>query len=171
MTALVRIARAAAWFPSAVAAAALFALMLMTFVDVVLRSAVSAPLEAATELTRIGMAVVVFSVLPVVSARGDHITVDLLDPWFGSAATRWRECLVSLFCGVILLWPAGAVLRLADRARGYGDVTEYLGIPEFYISGFIAGCVYLTAALLIIRGLLLAFAPAALDGPPGEPPA
>jgi TRAP-type transport system small permease protein len=169
MIALLRLVRAAAHLPTLLAAAVLFGLMLMTFADVVLRSAVSAPIEAATELTRIAMAVIVFSVLPVVSGRGDHITVDLTDPWFGPAATRWRECIVSLACGAMLFWPAGAVLRLAERARGYGDVTEYLGIPDFYTGWFIAACVYLAAIVLVARGLILAVAPALLSD--REPPA
>ena len=42
-------------------------MMIMTFFDVVLRSTVNTPIEAATELTRILMAIVVFSALPVVS--------------------------------------------------------------------------------------------------------
>ena len=45
-------------------------MMIMTFFDVVLRSTINTPIEAATELTRILMAVVVFSALPVVSGRG-----------------------------------------------------------------------------------------------------
>lgn len=163
VSALVRIARAAALAPAMLAAAALFGLMLMTFADVVLRSALDAPIEVATELTRIAMAVIVFSVLPVVSARGDHITVDLLDPFFGPAASRWRDAAVSLGCGVALWWPAGACVLLAERARDYGDVTEHLGIPEFYVGWFIALCVYATAALLVLRGVLMALAPAALS--------
>ena len=47
--------------PLAVASAALFLMMCMTFADVVLRSSFDAPIEAATELTRILMAIVVFS--------------------------------------------------------------------------------------------------------------
>ena len=68
--------------PILLAVTALFAMMVLTFFDVVLRSAVDRPIEAATELTRILMAVVVFSALPVVSGRGEHISVDLLDRVF-----------------------------------------------------------------------------------------
>ena len=73
------LARVLTAIPVFVACAALFALMVMTFCDVVLRSVANAPIEAATELTRILMAVVIFSVMPAVSARGDHISVDLTD--------------------------------------------------------------------------------------------
>ena len=48
---------------------------------------------------------------------------------------------------------------LAERARSYGDVTEYLGIPQFYIGWFIAVLTFVTSLVLILRGLLLAIAP------------
>lgn len=162
MSQLKSIARMAGWVPTALAVTALFAMMIMTFADVVLRSVANMPIEAATELTRIMMAVVVFSALPLVSARGEHISVDLMDTVFG----RWgsvRDGLVSLACGAMLWWPAGRVVVLAERAREYGDVTEYLAIPQFYVGWFIAMLTFATMAVLILRGLILLIAPQALE--------
>ncbi len=150
--------------PMAVASVALFALMVLTFVDVVMRSAFNAPIEAATELIRIGIAVVVFAALPVLSARGEHITVDLLDgPFARFRLNRWRDALIHLLCGAMLWYPAGRVIDLADRARSYGDVTEYLQIPTYYVALFIGGMTYLTAVVLIGRGLTHLFANHLLD--------
>ena len=100
-----RIASLAEFVPLIVASSALFILMLMTFADVMLRSTINAPIEAATELTRILVASTVFAALPVVSGRGEHIAVDLLDPLLGKLATRLRDGLLSIFCGVMLYWP------------------------------------------------------------------
>ena len=159
MNHLLRIARFASRAPVLLAVVALFAMMVMTFFDVVLRSTIDTPIEAATELTRILMAVVVFSALPVVSGRAGHISVDVLDWVFTRAAARWRDVAVNLVCGAILWWPAERVVVLAERARSYGDVTEYLGIPQFYIAWFIAVFTFVTAVVLMLRGLVLAFAP------------
>src|SRR3546814_8744945 len=52
--------------------------MVCTFVDVVGRYVFNSPLPGALELTEIMMASLIFTILPVVSARSDHITVDLL---------------------------------------------------------------------------------------------
>ena len=71
---------------------------------------------------------------------------------------RWRWPAVPC-CGC----PAGRVVDLAFRARSYGDVTEYLAIPTFYIGMFIAVMTYLTAVVLILRGLVHLFAPRALE--------
>ena len=156
------LARGLAVAPALVASVALFALMAMTFADVILRSAFDAPLPAATELTRILMAVAIFSAMPAVSASGRHVAVDLTDPLFGPWATRLREFAVNLGCGALLLWPAERAVVLAERSRSYGDVTEYLAIPQFWPEWFIALAVYATAAALAARGVLALVAPSAL---------
>lgn len=143
--------------PMWLAAFALFTLMVMTFTDVVMRSVFNSPLEAATELTRILVAVTVFSALPVISSRGDHISVDLLDSFYNKTLARFRDAFMAIACGVMLYWPLEKVLVLAGRAQEYGDVTEYLSIPQFYIAYFIALSVAITAVALIARGLILLF--------------
>jgi len=135
-------------------------MMAMTFFDVVLRSVFNQPIEAATELTRILMAVVVFAVLPVVSFTGKHITVDLLDAWVTGRAQRIRDAFVDLVCGAALILPAMRCAKLAERAREYGDVTEYLNIPAHYLAWFITVFVMLAAVALIVRAIVRLIAPA-----------
>lgn len=152
------------FIPMMMASVALFALMTLTFVDVVMRSVFNAPIEAATELIRLGIALTVFSALPVLSARGEHIAVDLLDgPFARLKLQRWRDGLIAFSCGLMLWFPAGRVVDLAYRARSYGDQTEYLQIPTFYMGMFIAAMTFLTSAILIMRGLLYLFAPRLLE--------
>ena len=164
MQMIARLLRVTAIVPVAVACLALFGLMVMTFADVMLRSTINAPLGAAVELTEIFMAVMVFAALPVMSARGQHISVDLLDEMFTRAGlARIRDIVVYLACGVILWWPAQYVVVLAERARDYGDVTEFLGWPTFYVAWFVAVMTYVTMAAMIARGLALIFAPALVE--------
>jgi TRAP-type C4-dicarboxylate transport system permease small subunit len=101
--------------------------------------------------------------LPVISAQSGHIAVDLLDGLFPPRVARWREALISLVCGGMLWWPAERVVVLAERARSYGDVTEYLEIPQFYIAWFVAVMTYATMAALLVRAALLVLAPRALE--------
>lgn len=143
------------WF----AAVILFLLMCMTFLDVILRSAFDNPIESATELTRLFMAIIVFSALPLVSWKGQNIVVDLLDPLFTSALARWRDIVIDLVSGVVLIWPAWRVMELAQRAQKYGDVTEYLAMPQHYVAWFIAIFAGLTAIALIARALTRLVAP------------
>ncbi len=132
-------------------------MMAMTFTDVILRSAFDTPIEAATELIRIAMAIIVFSALPVVSGRNEHISVDLLDSFFNTFWSRLRDAAVAIGCGVMLLWPAQRIVVLAERAASYGDVTEYLGIPQTYVAWMVALSTFITALVLICRGILILF--------------
>ena len=154
-----------ALLPTWIAAACLFALMTMTFLDVVLRSAADDPIESATELTRLSMAIVVFASLPMVTWRGGHITVDLLDPVFPRILARLRDILIDLACGLALLWPAKRVWDLAERARSYGDVTEYLGFPQYIPGWFIAAFTLITALTFLARGIARIVAPERVPGP------
>lgn len=70
---------------------------------------------------------------------------------------------MSLFCGAILWWPAHRVVDLAERSRSYGDLTEFLQIPTFYVAWLIALMTFLTMVVLVLRGILLLFAPKALE--------
>lgn len=151
--------------PILIAAIALFLLMTMTFCDVVLRSTFNAPIEAATELTRIFVAIMVFAVLPHVSVSNQHISVDLTDGLFDRFnLARWRDGLMHIICAVLMIWPTVRVAALAERTRGYGDVTEYLAIPQFYMMWFIAVFTALSAVAMFVVGMLRLFAPHLLRG-------
>ncbi len=159
--------RLLAQVPVYTACLALLVLMLMTFTDVVLRSVANAPLGAATELTRILMAVVVFSVMPIVSATGQHVAVDLTDGIFERMRlARWRDAVLYILCGGLLFWPIQRVWVLADRARDYGDVTEYLAIPVHYVGWFITVFLAITMAAMIVTGALKAVRPDLLENAP-----
>ncbi|MEM8838548.1 MAG: TRAP transporter small permease [Pseudomonadota bacterium] len=153
--------------PAALAAIALFTLMVMTFMDVMLRSAFNEPIEAASELTRILMAVIVFSSLPIISARGTHIVVDLIDPLFRGIAVRIRDGVIDIIAGLLMIWPTMRCFTLAERARDFGDVTEFLNIPQFYIIYFITFFAAVTAIVLLAKGIITLFIPSLL-APPQE---
>lgn len=138
-------------------------MMAMTFLDVIMRSALNQPIEAATELTRVFMAIMVFSALPVMSAEGKHITVDLLDHFVPDWIRYKADALISIICGVMLFWPAWRCQVLAERARDYGDVTEYLAIPTYLLAWFVTVSVCITAIVLILRGVTGFFNPSILE--------
>ncbi len=163
MPMIARVLRLANSVPVALACTALFIMMVMTFCDVFLRSTFNAPIQAATEMTRILMGIVVFSVMPMISARGGHIVVDLADPVFDRLRlTRLRNGLVQMLAGAMLYWPVTQMWRLTLRAQDRGDVTEYLAIPQYLTAGFITIFTGLAAVALIVSGLLALVAPKTL---------
>ncbi len=146
--------------PVWLAAAALFLLMIMTFCDVVARSSFDAPIQEATELTRILVAITVFAVMPHVTLSRSQIAVDLTDTLFDRFhLSTLRDALLYLVCGGLLFWPVGRLWTLMDRTRSYGDVTEYIGIPQYLPMGFIALSVTLTALCMVACGLAILLFP------------
>ena len=139
--------------PSYLAAIALFALMLMTFADVVLRSTLNSPISAATELTRLALAALVFCALPVATWRDQHIVVDLLDGVFPRRLVGIRQLVVNLIAAAALGAVAVRAWKFAGRSAEYGDVTEYLHLPVAPIVYLIAGLSALTALLMLLNGV------------------
>lgn len=146
-------------FPTWMACLALFTLMVMTFLDVIMRSVANNPFEWGTELTRIFMAIIVFASLPIISWKGSHIVVDLMDPLFSRRWAMIRNILIDLISGIVLFWPAKRVWDLAERARSFGDVTEYMGFPQYIPGWFIAFFTFVTAVVLVARGITRIIAP------------
>ncbi len=110
----------------ALAAAALFGIMALTFVDVIGRKLADASLPGALELTEILMVIVIFSALPLVTRHGDHVVFDSLDPWLPKIVRRAQQILVDLTCAAVLLGLAWLLWDKAGQMLGYGDVTAQL---------------------------------------------
>jgi len=164
---ILRVAHAAARLPLALAMAALAAMMVLTFLDVMLRSLANAPLPSAAEVTEILLALTVFAALPATAFRSKQISVDLLDGLFGPRICRWRNALVELLFGFLLFWIVEKVWQSGLRTLGYGEVTLYLRIPVGWILLAIGAGLALGALAMILRGTLLVLRPGLLDGQDG----
>lgn len=62
-----------------VMAAFLLSMVALTFADVIGRRVIGQPIYGANDITEHLMALVVFSGLPLVTAAGAHLTIDLMD--------------------------------------------------------------------------------------------
>ena len=80
----------------------LFAMMVMTCIDVVGRYVFNSPLNGATELTELFMGILIFAVLPTVSYREEHVSVDLLDLWFPEKLINRRQLLINALAMVMM---------------------------------------------------------------------
>lgn len=109
---------------------ALFAIMALTFFDVLGRKFASSSIPGSLELTELLMVVVIFAALPLVSRRGEHVEFDSLDPYLPRWLRRLQQVVVQLVCGVALvglgwlMWKTGA-----DFAQT-GETTAQLKIPK-----------------------------------------
>lgn len=127
----------------------LIAMSLLTMVDVVGR-AFGSPVGSATELTEILMVVTIFSALPIVTRRYEHISIEILDAVMPKAAQRILAVGTGILGAVCLAFAAWRVWELAKRAYAGGDFTAYLQIPLAPIIAFIAFmCLVLAGAFLL----------------------
>lgn len=142
----------------AVAAIILLCLVLVTCIDVVGRYLLNEPLKGAFEMTELMLVALVFSALPLTTARREHVEVDLLTAVCGSRVDRWLTLGSALFSAALLVTFAWRLAVHAGKAAGDGSTTNALAIP-------LAPFGYLAAAsCLLSAGIALLFAIR------GEPP-
>lgn len=132
------------------AAVILFSLMILTCVDVVGRYFFSRPIYGAFEITEMLLAGLIFSGLPLVTLRNDHVTVDILDGVVSPALARIQHivvCLISFVATGYLAW------RLWVRAVGMvqsGETTAQLKFKLGYLTYGMSLLMALTALALLV---------------------
>jgi TRAP-type C4-dicarboxylate transport system permease small subunit len=136
------------------ASAILFAMMLLTVVDVVARYVFSRPLRGAFEVTELMLVVLIFAGLPLVSYADEHAVMDFVDRVLGRRGQdriqRAVHVLNAAFMGLVtwLMW------RKANTIWAYRDATDVLRILYGPFVYFMAG----TLALAGVIHLYKAFA-------------
>jgi TRAP-type C4-dicarboxylate transport system permease small subunit len=133
-----------------VAAALMFCLMLLTCIDVVGRYFFNKPVTGGFELTEVLLAALIFAGLPLVTLRGDHITVDLFDPVTPDWLFRIQHAIASLIgtaCAGYLAWCLWLRAVALDRA---GETTSQLQFKIAWLAYAMALLMALTAAALVV---------------------
>lgn len=132
------------------AALVLFLLMLLTCADVVGRYFFNRPVWGAFELTEVLLAVLIFSGLPLVTLRNDHVTVDLLDPLIPDWLFNIQHlvaCTIGFVCTAYLSW---RLWLRAEQTQAAGQTTAEIKIPLGLLTYAMSIAVALTAVALLI---------------------
>jgi TRAP-type transport system small permease protein len=111
------------------AGVALFAIMLLTLVDVTGRKLWSASVPGSLELTELLMVAVIFAGLPLVSLHGEHVLFDSFDSRLSAITRRVQQALVNLLCAAALAGLAWLMWAKAGNMASYGDITAQLKLP------------------------------------------
>lgn len=144
-----------AFFLELISSLVLFSLMIMTCVDVLGRYVFNRPVRGGTELTEFALAIIVFSILPVVTWRGGQIVVDLIDIWLPQKILKILAWVAAILMSGSLYFLAWRIFELGERDLRRGIVTDFLSIPTGYLIIYIALFSWLTAAGLLVYKLLL----------------
>ena len=129
----------------------LMLLMLVTVVDVVGRYVFNRPLPGGFELTELGLLVLIFAGLPLVSRADEHVTMDFIDRLLGPNARVLLERAVHVICAAIFLLAAWLVWRKADRIWEYRDATDVLRVVYGPFVYFMAVMIALTAIVHLYK--------------------
>jgi TRAP-type C4-dicarboxylate transport system permease small subunit len=136
------------------AALALFAIMVLTLVDVGGRKAISQSVPGSLELTELLMVVVIFAGLPLVSLAGEHVVFDSLDPLLPTWLRRLQNTLVEICCAAALAGVAWLMWGKAGQMMEYGDTTAQLKLskgPFVYGMSVLCAVTSLVHMMLIVR--------------------
>ena len=105
-------------------------MMLLTFVDVTGRKLLASPVYGAYEVTEFMMGVLIFSALPLVTARENHVTIDVFDHFVPPRARLWQRVLVNLLSSLVLGFLGWRLWILAASHLRTNEVTMTLHIPH-----------------------------------------
>ena len=127
----------------------LSAMVALTFVDVLGRRLLNMPVFGANDITEHLMAVIIFSGLPLLTARRGHLSIDLLDHWLLRPQWRmWHKAVDVLIAAVLGLIAWEYFVAIAE-ARQINEVSPALNIPRHWMYTYIATTTALAAVLAL----------------------
>jgi TRAP-type transport system small permease protein len=124
------------------ASALLFGMMVLTFFDVVARYLLNRPIRGAFEVTELGLLVLIFAGLPLVSHADEHVTMDFIDRMLPDRLARIWLRVMHAVCAAIMFFLAWQVWIKANRIASYADTTDVLRIsigPFVYFMSLMIG--------------------------------
>ena len=134
---------------SSLAAISLMAMMTITFIDVLGRYAFGSPLAGAYELIEYLLPVLVFSGLPLVTQRREHVTTGLFEDRFSGWVLRVRAITINTAGAIACGYATYAMYRSYSAAATLHEASPVLGIPKPPVLGLIVAMLAITTVLLL----------------------
>jgi TRAP-type C4-dicarboxylate transport system permease small subunit len=133
------------------ASALLFAMMCLTFVDVVARYLFNSPIRGGFEITELVLLVLIFAGLPLVSHGDEHVTMDFIDRMLPARALAVLIRAVHALVAAMFLFLTWQMWIKAARIAGYGDTTDVLRITVGPFVYFMTAMIALTALVHVFK--------------------
>jgi TRAP-type C4-dicarboxylate transport system permease small subunit len=126
-------------------------MMALTFLDVTGRKFFASPIYGAYEVTEFMMGVLIFSALPLVTAREGHVTIDVFDHFIAPDIGRWQRAAVNLLSTVVLAFLGWRLWILSASHLRTHEVTMTLHIPHGpFTRAFAAMAILAAVACLVV---------------------
>lgn len=128
----------------------LFCMMLLTFVDVIGRYILGAPIFGASEMISTFLAYLIFLGLAIANARDKHVVVELFDQRIRGFAPKVYDWIVQGFSVVAMCLIAYVLFDQAVEAAHVGSQTVVLEWPLSWISGTVAALAVLSVVTQVL---------------------
>ena len=133
--------------------AVLFGLMILTTVDVTGRYLFNNPIPGAVEFTELGLGILVFGSLPLITTRQEHITIDILDFVFRGRRKQIQQICVNVLGVVITGFIGWRVFVKAQELASYGDVSINMKLPLAPVAFFMSAMAAVAAVIMLMLAL------------------
>jgi len=134
-----------------IAAVMLMAIMGLTFFDVVGRYLLATPVPGSYELVALGMGILVFSAIPIITLRGEHLTIGLFENAMPAAVKPALHALLDLIGLAVLGLYAWRIWAQARFLATTGEVMAATGLSVAPFAYFMSVMAALAAALMLMR--------------------
>jgi TRAP-type C4-dicarboxylate transport system permease small subunit len=129
----------------------LFCLMALRCIDVVGRYGLNVPVPGTSELTGLGLGVLIFAALPIVTAHSEHVCVSLLEMIVGPRS-RGVEKIFLLATSLLALAVMAFRLWLkAGALASYSDSSSYLHVPLAPFAYFMCAMTALATVVVVLQ--------------------
>jgi TRAP-type C4-dicarboxylate transport system permease small subunit len=135
---------------SGVAAIILFVMMMLTCCDVIGRYFLNAPVYGAFEMTELLLACLIFTGLPLVTLRQEHICVDVLDGITPDWMLRILHIVASFVAAVATSYLAWRLCLRGANMLAAGETTAQLKLPLGYLATGMSVLMAVTAVSFFI---------------------
>ncbi|MDP7426409.1 MAG: TRAP transporter small permease [Rhodospirillales bacterium] len=132
----------------------LFAMMVLTFVDVWARYGFNAPIPGGFEITEYLLVILIYAALPLVTARDEHVTVDVLDSLIPEAITRIQRHFMNLLAGLVLCFLTWRLWVKAGQSIEDNMITTDLEMPLAPLIYFMSILAGITALAFLIKAVI-----------------
>lgn len=137
-----------------VACAALFLMMVLTFVDVIGRYGFNKSIFGVSEMVELLMVAVVFGGFASVTASDQHISDTLLDHFLVARAPRMMRRIKFLFSFCVYALFLWTFFRMAMDATGSARQTIVLSLPLWLFSATATVLSFIGLVLFVLKHLL-----------------
>jgi len=136
---------------SLIMASLIFVMMMGGLIDIVFRYLINQPIPGMSELMALGLGILVYGSLPLVTANNEHITVDLISWNQNQYVAAAVSFLVNIFSSLMLFTISWSIAKVAMDFASYGARSSFLEINLSMIAWIMSAMAFMCGLIFIAK--------------------